>query len=552
MPSPRAAIALAFNKRNAVELQAKYDDPDTPSRLSRFPRTPEQAAFIAEATNSSRPSILLNAVAGSGKSHTLLDFMLTSRDKFDLSWSAATCNAIGHRAWASRVGKRLKVSTGKSFEILRELNKSGTLDTAPSQFGDVLKLISLAKTFGIIPSTAKTPRYQLTPDEPEAWTALADLYDLEFSPELLHQARTVLTTSIKAGFEGTIDFDDQLYLTTAYAASSLPKHATIIIDEAQDLSAIQHTMLAHMLAPGGQLIAAGDPRQSIYGFRGALTDSLAQLTSKFALRERPLSVCFRCARSVLREAQTIVPQISWPESAPEGTVTNLAPKTPLSDLPRFILCRNTGPLITVALALLAERIPATVLGRDIGTSLISFMEKIIGGKKTNMSLDAFIPRMDEHIRAWIEARPGRAASLNDKRQAILALAQSATDTDSTKRLIRTLYSDDADALVTLSTIHKAKGAEHPNVLFLDPHLIPSRFASQPWQFEQETNLRYVAITRAQENLIFGTTADILGSALDHLQDDSPIDPIPTPPPPKPPSPKPPTDPLDELLADIPF
>ena len=52
------------------------------------------------------------------------------------------------------------------------------------------------------------------------------------------------------------------------------------------------------------------------------------------------------------------------------------------------------------------------------------------------------------------------------------------------------------------TIHKSKGLENDNVFFLAPELIPSRYATQPWQLEQERNLAYVAITRAKTSLIY--------------------------------------------------
>jgi superfamily I DNA/RNA helicase len=54
----------------------------------------------------------------------------------------------------------------------------------------------------------------------------------------------------------------------------------------------------------------------------------------------------------------------------------------------------------------------------------------------------------------------------------------------------------------LSTIHKAKGLENDRIFFLCPELIPSKYATQPWQYEQEANLKYVAITRAKQELIY--------------------------------------------------
>jgi superfamily I DNA/RNA helicase len=52
----------------------------------------------------------------------------------------------------------------------------------------------------------------------------------------------------------------------------------------------------------------------------------------------------------------------------------------------------------------------------------------------------------------------------------------------------------------LSTIHKCKGLEWPHVAILDPWLMPSKFAEQEWEKQQEHNLSYVAITRAQQTL----------------------------------------------------
>jgi len=69
------------------------------------------------------------------------------------------------------------------------------------------------------------------------------------------------------------------------------------------------------------------------------------------------------------------------------------------------------------------------------------------------------------------------------------------------KFLQETFSDD-HADISLSTIHKAKGLENDRVFFLRPDLIPSRFAVNPWQKEQEENLRYVAITRAKKELVY--------------------------------------------------
>ena len=58
----------------------------------------------------------------------------------------------------------------------------------------------------------------------------------------------------------------------------------------------------------------------------------------------------------------------------------------------------------------------------------------------------------------------------------------------------------------LCTIHKSKGLEADVVYILNEYLIPSKFAKSPEQIKQEQNLKYVARTRAKEELYFLNTA----------------------------------------------
>jgi superfamily I DNA/RNA helicase len=51
-------------------------------------------------------------------------------------------------------------------------------------------------------------------------------------------------------------------------------------------------------------------------------------------------------------------------------------------------------------------------------------------------------------------------------------------------------------------VHKSKGLEWPVVHILGRgDIMPSPRAKQEWQMEQEINLCYVAVTRAQEILV---------------------------------------------------
>ena len=91
--------------------------------------------------------------------------------------------------------------------------------------------------------------------------------------------------------------------------------------------------------------------------------------------------------------------------------------------------------------------------------------------------------------------------LLEKIEVLCALVVEADTVAELREIIEGIFTDDLEGIL-LMTIHKSKGLENDNVFFLAPELIPSRFATQPWQLEQESNLKYVAITRAKNSLIY--------------------------------------------------
>jgi len=79
--------------------------------------------------------------------------------------------------------------------------------------------------------------------------------------------------------------------------------------------------------------------------------------------------------------------------------------------------------------------------------------------------------------------------------------------DNLKSTIDELFSD-AQASIWLSSVHRAKGLEADRVFIIRPEQLPPRW-SKPgtWQYEQELNLKYVAMTRAKKELWVEDSAD---------------------------------------------
>lgn len=467
-------------------------------------RTPQQSTII-EAINSG--NLCINARAGCGKTSTaamaapymqaptILASAFNKKNALDLeaklppNITCATHNSLGHRAVASLLGKRPRLATSKLFRLAKDMTLKH------KEFGDTLKLARAARIAGLVPSSCRFSHKGLLPDTPENWEALADTNDCD-AP--IYLARNLLSISISATFAGTIDFDDQLYFAACFGAP-LPTFSLGIVDEAQDLNALQHRMMERCVKDS--LIYIGDPAQAIYAFRGALCNSMDLLAKTFPAPTLPLSVSFRCPKAVIEEAQAFVPDIQPFEGAPDGSVQRLQHDWALEDLrSATVLCRTNAPLLSLAMALLAAGIPCEMAGRDLGKSLAKVVKEVAPSSTTIQEFKTALARWADRK---IQAKPKRVHMIQDQENSLLALASGCPDTTTLLARIKEIFSPTTAANpVHLSTIHRAKGLEWPKIFILNVDLIGGWPNQSPEQVQQERNLHYVAITRAQQDLIY--------------------------------------------------
>jgi superfamily I DNA/RNA helicase len=168
-----------------------------------------------------------------------------------------------------------------------------------------------------------------------------------------------------------------------------------------------------------------------------------------------------------------------------------------------VVCRNTAPLIELAYKCIGEGKQVHVMGREIGTGLVNVVKKVAGKRITK--LDAFNIKLAK----WTEAQKrkvkdgddAKRAAIQDKVDCIGVLSAGLETVAELIAAIEAIFSDSSEG-TTLATVHKAKGLEAPRVFILEPDLMPSRWATQEWQQEQERNLLYVAVTRALETLVY--------------------------------------------------
>lgn len=349
----------------------------------------------------------------------------------------------------------------------------------------------------------------LIEDTEEVWHEIAAHHDIEPESEVavftdaISAARFLLRLSNEC--KTMVDFDDLLYLAVKEGIS-IPKYDFLFVDEAQDTNAIQRALIRKAMKPNSRIVAVGDPMQSIYGFRGADSDSMDLIAEEFNCIELPLTVCYRCPTAVIEYARQWIPYIEAAPNAPKGEVVHLGfdwNPTKVFQANDLVICRTTKPLIAQAYRLIRERIPAQVMGREIGQGLLSLIKRMNARDLEQLAERLSIFTMREYEKAIAARNESKAAAIEDKTATIYAVISSLTEDersiDGLRNAIEMLFREKQNAVV-FATIHRAKGLEAKRVFWLNSSQCPSKWAKQDWQKLQEVNLCVVASTRAQESL----------------------------------------------------
>ncbi len=424
--------------------------------------------------------------------------------------TAGTVHSIGFKL-LYKIGKKFNVTSSKVFFITEKYCQSEDLSKARNF---IAKLVGYAKqnAFGV---KGQTPI-----DDSQAWMDIIAHHDISLDSDvdygtLIEIAKKVLIDSNSD--TRNIDFDDMIYLPLIYDLTS-KQYDWVIMDEAQDTNICRKLLIPRLLKDGGRVIIIGDEGQAIYAFCGAESNSMNLLKEMFNCEELPLTTCYRCGNKIIEEAQKYFPDIHAHENNGEGTVssmtydnfTKIASSIKL-DGSVGILCRNNAPNVALAFALIKQGIGCRIEGRDIGNDL----KKLVRKWKRVTNLEEFTLKLHEFFtKEFDNAKYAKLAMLEDKLDTMIILIERVqslghNDLNSLERLIDSMFSDSSDKnlpnIVTLSSIHKAKGLEYETCYLLGmDQFIPSKYAKQDWELESEKCLSYVAVTRAKKELIYLT------------------------------------------------
>ena len=498
-------------------------------------------------THQSSGNLILEAVAGSGKTFTIIEMLIAINHHFPqarcalMSFNAKVRDELKERVRTKNI-RNTEVNTVHGFAFTAFKSHFGPRKPNSYKLSDLLDplLKQFKLTYKFSPpicqavSIAKDTGMELFfPNTTAEWKKLIDYHDISWDEEKLPLGAFINLCAdlFRLSTQNTdkIDFSDMIWMPLKHGLS-FPQFDFVFIDEAQDTNATRREVARRMGnfneqelrnsdKPIGQrklsrLIAVGDRHQAIYAFTGADSDSLDLIKKDFSCSELPLSVCFRCSQEVITHAQKVVSHIHAAPNAilglvskqPEHVFTSTLFKE--GNLERFqlsaILCRVNAPIVSLAFRLLKQKIPCRIEGKDIGQDMIRLCKKVNTGK-TN-SVRELRTLLNAHLNDQAQKlSPAKFSILEDKAYCIGAVMENSNHVQELYSTIESVFSDYDPNLppkLTLSSIHKSKGLEWPTVYLLGRNLyMPSKYATQPWMLEQETNLAYVAITRAKETLI---------------------------------------------------
>jgi len=487
--------------------------------MSKFIPSKYQSA-VYEHIQNGKGNAVIDAVAGSGKSTTIVEAIKLIPQTMTLLFLA----------FNKAIVEELKMKIGNlpnvEVRTIHSLGMSAMLKTFKfivdekkySQYiNDAVKFGQIRATIELVEEEVQTYKQNIK--------KLVDLYRVNLctdlnSLELVCDKYEIPTFDnecemalnvVKWGLNETsiVDFTDMIYFPNV-KKMQMPQFDWVFIDECQDLSACQRELFLKALKPNGRFVAVGDPRQAIYGFAGADVESFNLLKNIPETTLLPLSVCYRCDSTIIEMAKKIVPQIEARENAPEGLVQEGVKLSQIVD-GDMILCRVNAPLVGLCMKYIGDEVKAYVKGRDIGANLINMINKT---KRRNIN-DALesIHKEGKKIIAKIirkskcderEAKTDATyTNFLDKVRAIEVLSEGLQYSDAVVRRIETIFKDDQKNGICLSSVHKAKGLEADNVYILMPEKFYNKYAMRiEWMAEQETNLVYVAYTRAKHLLGF--------------------------------------------------
>lgn len=498
--------------------------------------TDEQSAIFA-AVKATKQDIVIDALAGAAKTTTILASLafIPQRSILLCAFNKRIQETLLAKLPQIPVGTVVHVRTfhAQGLSILKSkfphvvVDKQATEELINKCAGGGLPFksrrvaVKLLKGLKEI-SVVKPPSIQFTRNHIAEYGHNEDLFGVNMDDKTIDAICDVVYDAYIAGIDfksrKTIDFCDMVWGPLVAEIPPKSRYQAVIVDEMQDMSQPQLDMLFSSIAPGGRLIGVGDRNQAIYGFRGGIPDKVYASFRARGASFLPLTITFRCAKAIVKEAQKLVPSLQPREGAPEGIVRSIGMDELAVNISKvkwettgepqtFVLSRNNADLLSCALRLWRQRVSFQLnAGREMLEPLFQILDVV--GVAQNST--AFMGK----LATWYTSESKRAEAAHaaawaerlDEQYKMLTHAAAYAPPHQIRKLLGDMIEASTSG-VLLSTVHKVKGLEAERVFLLKQTFqrhAPLKYPDSPPPpiDREEFNLEYVGITRAKNELVW--------------------------------------------------
>ncbi len=354
---------------------------------------------------------------------------------------------------------------------------------------------------------------------------------------------------------GVIDFEDVLLTTVGIlderddiARAVRGQYRSFVVDEYQDVNAVQQRLLDVWLGERDDLVVVGDPSQTIYSFTGASPRHLLGFTNRVPKAHVVRLVRnYRSTPQIVTLANTVIG--SGPEAVRSGALRLVSEGSPgptplLSEHPddpaeavavserirRLVDAGHPAAEIAVLFRINAQSEAFESALTDAGVPyLVRGGERFFARKEVRAAIlllrgaargDDGEKPLGHLVRdvitgaGWAEQPPAGSGATRERWESLNALASEADNLavatpearlpELVAELDRRAAEQHAPVVqgVTLASLHAAKGLEWDAVFIVgvSEGLIPISMAEGPDEIEEERRLLYVGLTRARRDL----------------------------------------------------
>lgn len=450
---------------------------NTLSTSNTLPFTTEQQDII----DSTESTVLVNAVAGSGKTSVLMEIAKQSDNGLYLAFNKAIVKDVLSKL---PIGWSCKTFNAFGLGIINQNMKDFRVN-----------FNKYTRSFGNSPATNLAQKHMILAGNAtdKSWLETCNRFTL--SPSFIAQAKDTL----QLGLHDTTSISGDEMLEFPIQNGWKSKHYDIVlVDECQDLNPQQIKFLSCI--PTNKIIFVGDLNQAIYGFRGSDPYAIDMLKQQYNPKVYPMNESFRCPIEILKQVTGIVPSITSNKTG--GVINSVRKRDAVYPDTCFITSRTNASLINLAYNLIEDNEHFAISSLFV-TSLKSRLSPVLAKSNTIEEVrDSLEYNFAEDTNKYI-SKDWNTASMTDKYKSLITIAKNCNSIDEIADFINKMkLHTSSGSNRKLITIHAAKGLETDHVFFLDPDMC-NYFKNRTtvrWEKQQEDNLYYVACTRALKTL----------------------------------------------------